>query len=104
MSLCDKLKRDVPQVHMSRILSIHKHAVLIHVDIDVKLKTPEHEIIGEEIDNNEDVGTVDKHARSEDEYRCRDDDACFGSVSGDQSDDDDAFVPLRSVFLFLSIA
>ena len=45
MSLCDKLKRDFPQVHMSRRLSIHKHAVPTHVDIDVKLQTPEHEII-----------------------------------------------------------
>ena len=63
----------------------------------MQLKTPEHEIIGEEIDKHEDVGTVDKHVRSEEENRCRDDDVCLGSGSGDEGDDD-AYLPLRSVF------
>ena len=93
---------------VTQICSIREHTIPIDVDIDGQLKIPEHEIIGDEIDKHEVVGTVDmqeidkkhtvkKHVRSEEENRCRDDDVCLGSGSGDEGDDD-AYLPLRSVF------
>ena len=72
------------------------------------MKISEHEVIGDEIDKHKGVGTVDmqeidkkhtvkKHVKSEEEYRCRDDDVCLRSGSGDEGDDD-AYLPLRTVF------
>ena len=119
ISMCDRLKQEFPENYVSRRLSSHKYAVPIDIDIDAQVKshvgTPElkssgHESIGDEIDKHEVVGTVDmqeidkkhtvkKHVRSEEENRCRDDDVCLGSGSGDEGDDDDAYVPLRRVVL-----
>ena len=101
IALCDQLKFDVPQVHVSRRLSSRGAVDPCFVDVQLKshvqtaeLKIPEHENIGDE----------KKHVRSEEENRCRDDDVCLGSGSGDEGDDH-ACVPLRScLFIFLSIA
>ena len=101
ISMCDRLKQEVPHVHVSRRLPVHGCTIPIDVDIvrSESLKRSEHEVIGDEIDKHEVVGTVDmqeidkkhivkKHFRSEEENRCRDDDVCLGSGSGDEGDDD----------------
>ena len=40
--LCDQLKQEFPQVHVSRRSSIHEYTIPIDVDIDVQLKTRDH--------------------------------------------------------------
>ena len=94
IALCDQLKFDVPQVHVSRRLSSRGAVDPCVVDVQLESHVGTAEL---KISEHENIGDEKKHVRSEAENRCRDDDVCLGSGSGDEGDDD-AFVLLRSVF------
>ena len=87
--LCDELKQEFTQIHVSRRLPRRVHGCTSSVDVDIvrseNLKISEHEVFGDLIDKHEVVGTVDmqtidrnksvkKHVRSDGENRCSDDD------------------------------
>ena len=91
--LFDELKRTFLQVHASRRLSRKAHmCARSEEDHRQMLKRSEHVDI-----------PLARFAFTADKDRCRDDDVCLGSGSGDDGDDEHVRL-LRVFFLFLLIA